>query len=188
MPSLPNLYDVLQLPANTSTPLKPESVKSAFHRALLRHHPDKQHLTGATVLTHRSTEGCPSTSTYSIDEIITAYQTLVDPARKVAYDATVKQVSHDINSARLGGRAVHSGIEVHDLDDLTYDDAQQHWRLPCRCDNAQGYIVNEEELERASGDGEIYVGCRGCSLFVKITFAVVEDQVAHTTQGPIDEQ
>ena len=186
MPSSPTIYHILRLPASTSNSLKPEDVKSAFHRALLRHHPDKQHLTASTLTPKPLTEEAPEAESYSIDEIIAAYQTLADPARKAAYDANLNQGIKNTESIEGCERTAHPGIEVHDLDDLTYDEAHRQWTLSCRCADVQGYVVSEEDLERASGEGEIYVGCQGCSLFVKITFSVVENESEQTEEQTQD--
>lgn len=39
-------------------------------------------------------------------------------------------------------------------------------------------MVTEEELEKESAHGEIVIGCRGCSLWMKVLFAVQEDDSA----------
>ncbi|KAF1914944.1 hypothetical protein BDU57DRAFT_501729 [Ampelomyces quisqualis] len=48
------------------------------------------------------------------------------------------------------------------------------WTRACRCGFAQGYRICEEELEDAvgRGEGEVLVGCGGCSLWVRVGFGV----------------
>ncbi|PVH95012.1 hypothetical protein DM02DRAFT_660514 [Periconia macrospinosa] len=52
------------------------------------------------------------------------------------------------------------------------------WTTPChRCGADPGFVVREKELEdaEARGEGEVLVGCRGCSLWVRVEFGVVEE-------------
>jgi diphthamide biosynthesis protein 4 len=36
--------------------------------------------------------------------------------------------------------------------------------------------VREEDLEDAGEEGEVVVGCRGCSLWLRVLFGVVEEE------------
>jgi diphthamide biosynthesis protein 4 len=51
------------------------------------------------------------------------------------------------------------------------------WRRPCRCGSDVGFKITEQELEDAEkrGAGEVVVGCWGCSLAVRVGFAVEEE-------------
>lgn len=52
------------------------------------------------------------------------------------------------------------------------------WTAPChRCATDPGFVVSEAALESAErrGEGEVLVGCRGCSLWVRVEFGVVEE-------------
>jgi diphthamide biosynthesis protein 4 len=51
------------------------------------------------------------------------------------------------------------------------------WRRPCRCGSDIGFRITEQELEDAEGKGvgEVLVGCWGCSLVVRVGFAVEQD-------------
>jgi diphthamide biosynthesis protein 4 len=48
------------------------------------------------------------------------------------------------------------------------------WTRACRCGMEKGYTILEEELEDAEqrGEGEVLVGCEGCSLWVRVGFGV----------------
>lgn len=213
----PTHYDVLSLPfphgteTDTGSSLSKEAVKAAYRRALLRYHPDKTQAlsslknssqgastisgSGVAVTSPRTTIPSPSRKAiYSIDQIVLAYETLLDPSLRAAYDRSLLHSSGSSNQVRADANgddappatATHIGVEVFDLDDLDYEEQQQQpqggnkkvgvWSRGCRCGaEGQGYILTEADLERESAQGEIYVGCRGCSLFIKVLFATEED-------------
>lgn len=74
-----------------------------------------------------------------------------------------------------------------DLEDLSEDGNEDGgvWFRGCRCGDERGFLVTEEDLERGvdaenegkgtTGRGEVVVGCRGCSLWVRVVFAVQDD-------------
>lgn len=74
-----------------------------------------------------------------------------------------------------------TGIETVDLDDLEVDEAQGIWYRSCRCGDERGFLIKEADLEEAAEDGEVSVGCRGCSLWLKVLFGVVEDDAEGDT-------
>jgi len=86
-----------------------------------------------------------------------------------------------LETANVGGvkgrQAFHTGIETVDLDDLNVNEAQGIWYRGCRCGDERGFLVREADLEEAVDDGEISVGCKGCSLWLKVLFGVMEDDV-----------
>lgn len=167
--SVQNHYEVLSLSLASS---KGEThtlndIKSAYHRALLAHHPDKS---------------LPSTSsgpTYTIDQITQAYRILSDPASRSSFD---RQLQLNTNPITFKKNCVTSvsipdvASEMVDLDDLNYDDHQRLWFRECRCGQTKGYVVTESHLEHGAADGEAIVGCAGCSLWLRILFATVEDE------------
>lgn len=141
------------------TTVSPESLKSAYRKALLLNHPD------------RNPAQQPATS-FTVDQIIQAYETLANPASRLKYyEALSKQTS---NSGLAKGTE-RSAVETFDLEELQYRESAQGgvWERPCRCGST--YQVNEKQLEEVASDGEIVVGCRGCSLSIKITFDAVEE-------------
>ena len=164
-------YQVLQIPPEAN--LKAEYVKQAYHRALLVHHPDK-----AQQYAHAPDELLqPAAARPTIDQIVSAYTVLSDPTKRKSYDATLKSSSNQ--------NVMHRGIDSFDLDDLVYAEKDGHgiWQRACRCDSGEGYIVTDQDLERADsehdmnpdGSKDIIIGCRGCSLFIRVTFAVAGD-------------
>ena len=48
------------------------------------------------------------------------------------------------------------------------------WTRSCRCGAASGFRIAERQLESAErrGETEVLVGCEGCSLWVRVGFAV----------------
>ncbi|KAJ9493931.1 Diphthamide biosynthesis protein 4 [Exophiala xenobiotica] len=166
-------YDVLHLPRDADwSRLSAEDIKSAYRRALLIHHPDKaahSHSHSPSSLKPKPTD--PSyPPAYAVDDIVTAYEVLVDPEKRAAYDAALDRRK----TLESGHKGTHIGVEVWDLEDLKFDEAQNVWSKACRCGDEQGYILTDADLERESQHGEIYVGCRGCSLFIKVLFAAAD--------------
>ena len=165
-------YDILQLARDgvRSNSFAKDEVKTAYRRALLLHHPDKI----PNPSPESSSGSRPQTSAtpkYSIDEIVAAYEALSDSAKRAAYDESLKH-----NEKELQGQSgTHIGVEMYDLEDLVYDEGKDIWSRGCRCGDEHGYILTAADLEKESQHGEIYVGCRGCSLFIKVLFAVEED-------------
>ena len=151
-------YDVLDLlpVLTTDETLNEKTIKHAYRRALLSQHPDK------------SSPEHSSVSKYSVDQIILAYKTLLDPASRHEYDRTRFMDSRLTSTARLRMR----GVESVDLDDLIYDETQSLWYRSCRCGLSRSYVISEKELESNVERGEVVTGCPGCSIWLRVTFAV----------------
>ena len=157
-----NHYEILHLPApqpNTKPP-SDQDIKTAYRAALLQHHPDKSPLATSQV------------SSPSIDAIKLAYATLSSPTLRAEYDRSLLLTLHKEST-----RSHHTGEEVVDLDDLTYEEGEGKWYRGCRCGEERGFVVTEGELEDAEGKGEreVVVGCAGCSLVLRVGFGVVEE-------------
>lgn len=154
-------------------------IKRAYRRALLRNHPDKAGAAAASShsssIPAGSSAAAAGSRTYTVDQISTAYAVLSAPQKRSEYDAALRM------SRLAGGGAddedgkFQTGIESVDLDDLEYDEAQERWYRSCRCGNDFGYSFQEGDLEEASDDGILMVGCQDCSLWLKVHFAVVEE-------------
>lgn len=171
-----SFYDILQVaPETKRNTLSKDEIKTAYRRALLVHHPDKLPFTPTgTSLDGPSkpSETPTATPKYSIDDIIAAYQVLSHPTKRAAYDeALLKRNEKDFH----GQSGTHIGVETYDLEDMVYDEDREIWSRGCRCGDEGGYKVTVQDLDKESQHGEIYVGCRGCSLFIKVVFAVEED-------------
>ncbi|KAH0499448.1 hypothetical protein TgHK011_006645 [Trichoderma gracile] len=180
----PSHYEVLNLsPSILNSQHDPSTlIKQAYRRALLRHHPDK----ASTTPTPSSISSSPSSSRtqtttrpsaaqiYTIDQITQAFTVLSSPSQRSTYDATLRL------SRANGETAAHArfqtGIENVDLDDLQFDEAEERWYRSCRCGNDRGYSFDEEDLEAVEQEGVLMVGCHDCSLWLKVHFAVAEDE------------
>lgn len=66
-----------------------------------------------------------------------------------------------------------SVVQYTDLEEFVYWEEEGRWSLGCRCGEEEGFEVREEELEEEEEAGEVLVGCRGCSLWRRVGFAVV---------------
>lgn len=196
-----NAYRILSLPspfASSSMPttLSSSTIKAAYRRALLTHHPDKLPASaqshsadpGSAVLLNRNN----TSKNYTIDDVTLAYKTLLDPAARAAHDRSLRlnakpglAAGGDTGADEEGEEETQwqLGLEAVDLDDLAYDEGAEggsRWWRGCRCGEEKGFVVDEEALEAAAatagtGVGEVLVGCVGCSLWIRVGFAVTED-------------
>ncbi|KAL6716457.1 Diphthamide biosynthesis protein 4 [Lecanora helva] len=160
MPELTNAddhYEVLGLRSKNEA-LDEKAVKAAYRRMLLLHHPDKS--------------GPTSKPKPSIDQITIAYKTLIDPQARSEYDRS-QALRRLAATART--QTHHSSCDGVDLDDLVYDETRSVWYRSCRCGRERAYVVTEEELEANTEYGEVITGCGGCSLWLRVTFAIAEN-------------
>ena len=169
-PTVPTYYDILRLPAKNVVPdLRRQDVKAAYHRALLLNHPDKIQRP-AVIPTNAGT----SETRFTIVQITTAYTTLSDPKQRAAYD---RQLDQDRWKSReeIAPKTIHGGVETYDLDDLSFDESGQFWYRNCRCGDERGYKVTHADLDTEEDYGEIHMGCKGCSLWIKVLFGAVAE-------------
>ena len=152
-----NYYELLGLEKRSSDPkLTAEDLKRAYRQALLQHHPDKNKRTESTLVT--------------VDDIALAYKTLSEPQLRADYDRWLQVNSSDAHAKQPG----HTGLETVDLDDLVFDEQAEIWSRSCRCGDDGGFVVTETELEKNLEDGELIVGCKGCSLWLRVMFSSAE--------------
>lgn len=166
-PGSATYYQILNLsPSILSTQHDPSPlIKRAYRRALLQNHPDKATASHKPVVP----EGA-----YSIDQITKAFNVLSSPAQRAAYDTSLRLQA---NSEGQGlGTKFQTGVENVDLDDLEFDEKGECWYRSCRCGNERGYLFQEDDLVEVSDEGELMVGCLDCSLWLRVHFAVVEDE------------
>jgi diphthamide biosynthesis protein 4 len=170
-------YDILDLPSNlrNESKISVQTLRAAYRRALLRHHPDKSSSKPTlNPLPERE-------ALYTVDEITNAFRTLSDPQTRAAYNISLALKHSTIVDVVGGGNSKEgwkTGIETADLDDLERSDDEaggQTWYRGCRCGEERGFVVTEEDLEYAGREGEVTVGCRGCSLWLRVLFGVIED-------------
>ena len=156
MATIPNYYRLLGLETCQNDTLLPAAeVKQAYRRALLQHHPDK-----ATTAT-----GTPDVT---VDDIALAYKTLADAKLRAEYDSWLQSAAED--GSLSAPRPRHTGLETVDLDDLTYETLVGEWSRGCRCGDEKGFSLSERELEQQAKEGEVIVGCKGCSLWLRVLF------------------
>ncbi|KIW26203.1 uncharacterized protein PV07_09316 [Cladophialophora immunda] len=171
-------YDVLQLPRRPEQfdRLSKDDIKAAYRRALLIHHPDKSPstTTNTSLKTLRNNGSPTPRPIYSVDDIVVAYEVLSDAKKRAEYDHTLDHAVSFGREDKSGDKGTHIGVEAYDLEDLRFDEIRSVWTKGCRCGDEEGYTVTESDLEKEAQQGEIYVGCRGCSLFIKVLFALEE--------------
>lgn len=203
----PTHYEVLSLPKGlleeSNKEHVPQIIKQAYHRALLRHHPDKaqtptsrpasnnnsnsHNYPGSNTNTHNATS-LSNHPNYTVDQIARAYATLSDPATRTLYDRDLI-LTQSTSSSKPLGSAFQTGMETVDLDDLECSepppgsDAEVSWHRSCRCGNERGFSLGEGDLEEAGDLGELIVGCQDCSLWLRVCFAVVEDADGDADEG-----
>ncbi|KAK5675750.1 Diphthamide biosynthesis protein 4 [Elasticomyces elasticus] len=159
---MPDCYSLLGLEPNMPYNSRSQNeVKKAYHRTLLKHHPDRA----------VSKASRPSASSVTIDEITQAYKTLSDLDLRAEYDRLSSQAPADDPAH---GQPRQTGLEIVDLDALVLNEQTQDWSRSCRCGDQMGFIVTEAELEKHVEDGELTVGCKGCSLWLRVLFGVEE--------------
>lgn len=189
----PTHYEVLAIPKSliedSNKDQIPKIIKQAYHRALLRHHPDKtntpQRTGTATTTTTTTTANTSSSSPPTVDQITRAYTTLSHQGERSAYDRhlalTRNPTAPSADGSRDTSTTFQTGIETVDLDELDYTEdaarATTRWHRSCRCGNDQGFAFGEDDLEEAGDLGELVVGCQDCSLWLRVCFAVIEDDV-----------
>ncbi|KAL1959722.1 hypothetical protein VTO42DRAFT_1308 [Malbranchea cinnamomea] len=195
-PSTVNHYTVLGLP-QTPSALRKTDIKLAYHRALLKYHPDKSRTSTSNQQSPQCSPGDRSSETqctFTIDEITTAYKILSDPVSRAEYDRSLRLRPQDNPAFGEGDddASFRTGLEIFDLDDMEIemryqetdqsngDSGQSVWYRGCRCGDEKGFMVREEDLEREIERGEVLVGCRGCSLWAKIVFAVEEEETRNS--------
>lgn len=163
MTSIADFYLVLDLPEKRNgREITAAELKQAYKRALLAYHPDKQASSGVL----------PSEMTATVDTITQAFKTLADPVLRAEYDRD-QRLHVDCNDEPSVQRNTrHTGMETVDLEDLEFAESAEVWTRPCRCGSEPAFVVTENELEKNIEYGELIVGCKGCSLWLKVLFSV----------------
>ncbi|KAI0596423.1 hypothetical protein F4775DRAFT_311384 [Biscogniauxia sp. FL1348] len=198
----PTLYEILALTPKhlegQAAPAQQKVVKQAYHRALLKHHPDKKSTTTTSTSTSKPkpTKPSPSPSSssssssphgivYTVDQIQHAYAVLSDRKQRAEYDRSLRLHPHPHQQGDIS--SFHTGVETVDLDDVGFDERTGVYHRGCRCGNARGYAFTEENLAPFEDDGVLMVECRDCSLWLRVLFAAaaeVDDEEAVSPQPP----
>lgn len=164
----PSYYDVLRISPRDDD-INLGTLRAAYRSLLLEHHPDKSKLNE-----QRPKLGNKDQEQYSIDLITRAYQTLSDRSQRAQYDKEL--ANRKQGQDRATAQNQYASFGSFDLEDLEFDGSHT-WSLACRCGLEKGYTLTEDDLEKEAELGEIYVGCHGCSLSIKVSFS---------TAGPDD--
>jgi diphthamide biosynthesis protein 4 len=167
-----DFYTVLSLPSSKrhGQPITAVELRQAYKRALLRYHPDKSNTKPQQNGTTKS--GIARQETPTIDIITEAVRVLSDSTLRKAYDLSLLSSGSGHSPAQPVAQTRHTGLETLDLEDFECDEDSGEWKRDCRCQSSPAYVVTEEELEESVEVGELVVGCQGCSLWVRVLFAV----------------
>lgn len=136
-----------------------EEIKLAYRRALLANHPDKRSVSDTVIDT---------ATPYSVDDVTGAFRTLVDSTLR---DSQVKLVDCQGVTGHENGKS-QTATETVDLDDLEYDSEKNTWYRDCHCGELKSFRVTENEMDENRRQGEVITSCLGCSLHLKVTFAL----------------
>jgi len=158
-------YQILDLGSKRyDEALSVQEVKQAYRRALLLHHPDKD--------SGRPAVAAPQHAV-SVDSIALAYKTLVDPTLRADYNRALSFSGIQRSGGVLAEKMMHrTGLETVDLDSLEFHESDRMWSRSCRCGDDKGFVATEMDLEKQVDEGELTIGCRGCSLWLRVLFSV----------------
>jgi diphthamide biosynthesis protein 4 len=173
-----NLYAVLDIPESSSI----IEIKQAYHRALLKFHPDKRHKSSGAPITERvqsasnglSPVSFPISEAASLEQreihvLKQAYDVLSNDTTRAAYDASLAsgKKSGPRPAEVVSLQDFSEEVEVHPSPDGCHDLVR--WRHPCRCGGA--YVIDEDDMER----GQHLVGCWSCSEIIWVGYEAVEE-------------
>ncbi|KAI0533569.1 hypothetical protein GGR58DRAFT_516815 [Xylaria digitata] len=199
----PTLYEILSLkPKRLEGQESAEQrkvVKQAYHKALLKHHPDKNpqdfpipssppqaHKSPKTQSKSGSNKSSPvpkSQIIYTVDQIQHAYNVLSDAQQRREYDRQLLLTSSSSHyptpfsteQKHSVSTRFHTGVETVDLDDLDFDERSGVYFASCRCGNERGFQFTEEQLEEYEEDLVLMVQCMDCSLWIRVLFDAAEE-------------
>lgn len=184
-----DFYTLLQIPRCAP----PSDIKIAYHRTLLRLHPDKQsrprnHSSIAPAVSDVDTPADPTRNRprpllspppeeASVDMALLkeAYKTLSDVGLRAAYDGLLRR-EESRHVLSCGSRpaqvvsleeftAVETVTEIGSGAEMGAEvDSTQEWRYRCRCGGM--YRITQDDLE----NGTHLVGCESCSEVIWVGY------------------
>ena len=164
-----DFYSLLQIPRDAS----PSDIKVAYHRTLLRLHPDKQpcsptHL-GVNMTKNTVTIAMTPPLAGSVDMALVkeAYRTLSDVDSRAVYDGSLRREEHARSRGPRPAQIV--SLEEFSMIETESENATQEWRYGCRCGGV--YRITEGDLE----NGTYLVGCEGCSEVIWVGYEEAAD-------------
>ena len=141
----PDYYAVLSLATSAS----PTEIKSAYHRALLLHHPDKRNTVSS------------GTEVVDISLLKRAFTTLSAPDLREKYDAS--------RNSRPSGPRPAQVISLEEFDEHAGENTDDlYWTYDCRCGGI--YRISEADMEK----DQHLIGCNSCSEVVWVGYEVAE--------------
>lgn len=186
-----DFYTLFQIPRNAS----PSDIKFAYHRTLLRLHPDKLQQSrptphhSALVAVNAANSICtdpPPTEAASVDVALLkeAYRTLSDVGLRAVYDGSLRREEHARSRGPRPAQVVSleefTPIETETEAEETGgsgtgtpvegDAAQASWWYGCRCGGT--YRITQDDLE----SGTHLVGCESCSEVIWVGYEEAEDE------------
>lgn len=206
----PSHFEVLDLTPTSldgqDVTTQTKTVKQAYRRALLKHHPDKnQQAKAQEAPSGPSLKQKNNEQHFTVDQITEAYTVLSDVRQRREYVTSLRtQTGHFSSSSSPGQKRgagssanasqnynyhktfnfkstaapqAASGVETKDLDDLAWDGRKRVYYQTCgRCGTERGYCFRELDLDEVGEDGELMVQCIGCSLWLRVLFDEAEDE------------
>jgi diphthamide biosynthesis protein 4 len=150
---LSDYYSLLRITRSAS----PNTIKAAYHRALLRAHPDK--------IRQRADN---SSQLADVGLLHDAFVTLSSATLRSAYDAQ-GMGSHRMDPARPSQVVSLERFGSSDLQGPDGRAISTCWTFPCRCGGK--YEITEDHLER----GLHLVGCGSCSEVIWVGYEMVNE-------------
>lgn len=189
----PTLFDILALsPASLNDQddaAQAKTIKQAYRRALLTHHPDKTAQAEAAAST---SEPITPEHHFTVDQITEAYTVLSDTAQRERYIAAQQQQHTSTSKATFSASASSSSSTrkpaapttdtVVPLDALAWSGRRRLYYRACGgCGKARGFglreevLLEEEEGMREADEAfEVRLGCGGCGAELRVVVPGVE--------------
>ncbi|KAG8219368.1 hypothetical protein J3R82DRAFT_285 [Butyriboletus roseoflavus] len=184
-----DFYNLLQIPRDAPS----NDIKMAYHRTLLRLHPDKHSLrnhdsilasvpskTDTPTDATQSRLPLPPPEEASVDMALLkeAYRTLSDVSLRAAYDGLLRWEEHE-HGQSCGPRpaqvvSLEEFIEVEAVTEMAH--FVEEWRYGCRCGGT--YRITQDDLE----NGTHLVSCESCSEVIWVGYeevVILEDGHEH---------
>lgn len=207
----PTHFEVLSISARNLDGQDPtaqaDTVKRAYRRALLKHHPDKQAQGRPSADDNDDNDddnneaaafAAPATRTtrhFTIDQITEAYTVLSDAQQRRRYTRTLRQ-QHQSQSAAPASRegatktrdkrqgAAAGGVETVDLEDLSWSGKRRSYYRACqRCGKTRGFTLHEDDVEDEVEDVELIVECSGCDNELTVIVPAIDGTDSEEDQG-----
>ncbi|KAG0679894.1 Diphthamide biosynthesis protein 4 [Pichia californica] len=187
-----SFYDVLGLTKDCTT----KDVKSAYHRLLLKHHPDKK-------IQQKNNNKMINTNPNSIQYLQKAYKTLSVNEEREKYDLNLHNhfIKLGLNTSGSGSNINIDGIDRIDLSEFDIintepstqnyekeeedDDEELFVHICPRCCFEDGFVLSGSDLAQGTQDQiddnihqdsntdyQILLQCASCSLWLCVTYSI----------------